>query len=182
MGHSEHSCCSSHCIGDNFLPSTAWIYRSCHYQHICWDDSVEEWTFYPSMTQKSLQKDSSTNDFFHSAQSATTLEETQLEVSLLGSNPYFVRKHKHSWAPRVKWPNTVPQPSRPHQHHHQQQHAWHSNPGNVQGREGPENIHNSSRSERHSLRHCDTCDTSIFLVAKTSFTSLQNGLRSINNL
>jgi hypothetical protein len=43
-----------HCVGDNFLPNSAWMYRSCQYRNVCYNTQQKEFVVYPSSSQKDL--------------------------------------------------------------------------------------------------------------------------------
>lgn len=100
-----------HCVGDNFLPKTAWMYRSCQYRNLCWDGI--EWTLaFPSTPLSSPptsnehdypDDDNAYNDFWSSGFSRTSSshQEDYLTVSLLGTKPFWVRKNKNAWHPKV---------------------------------------------------------------------------------
>jgi hypothetical protein len=44
------------CVGDNFQDKTAWIHRSCHYQHLCFDTVEQDFVIYQSGADRQLEE------------------------------------------------------------------------------------------------------------------------------
>ena len=109
--HLSHSLV--HCVGDNFLFHSAWLYRSCQYRNLCWNDG--EWVLYrdsddPSspldpMYHPKNDNDDNSDDYRGGAvyaRSSTTFNSTFLTVSATGATPYSAREKKYVWSPKVK--------------------------------------------------------------------------------
>ena len=94
-----------HCIGDNFLPS-AWMYRSCHYRHVCYNNATENNHLEVYQSSQSQEFQHQWNDFvteFPYSRSSTGMYNTSsLEVSLTGTTPWWARKKRFVWSPNIQ--------------------------------------------------------------------------------
>ena len=95
---------SVHCIGDNFLPS-AWMYRSCHYRHVCYNSTNSNLELYMSKQDEAFQQqwNDFVREFPYSRSSSSAFQNTStLEVSLTGTTPWWARKKRFAWSPNIK--------------------------------------------------------------------------------
>jgi hypothetical protein len=96
-----------HCVGDNFLPNTAWMYRSCQYRNLCYNTSThqQEFVIYPSSSQKDLETAVQTwglqSKYARISTSTRTHSHgntsTPLLLSLMGTTPWWARKKRYAW-------------------------------------------------------------------------------------
>jgi hypothetical protein len=103
---------SVHCIGETFQKKYPWIYRSCHYQHLCFDLDQQEFVLFQSPQERKLQRllRKQQQDLFHVS---TLLNRTdQSSVSIGGINTKWTWKEG---VPRLKWsPKLVTTSPPPH--------------------------------------------------------------------
>jgi hypothetical protein len=91
---------SVHCVGDNFLPSSAWIYRSCHYQWICYSSEREH--FFLTAGKEQRQLESSLQKWNHKyARISSTMNSNFTLLSAIGQTPWWARKHQYAWQPKI---------------------------------------------------------------------------------
>jgi len=88
---------TAHCIGNNFLPNTAWIYRSCQYRNLCFDEN--EWFLVDCSSQKVLRERWTTNLPTHSLWSSSLVNQT---VSPIAATAASARKRSYMWAPSLR--------------------------------------------------------------------------------
>eukprot|EP00980_Cylindrotheca_fusiformis_P026498 scaffold16300_cov150-Cylindrotheca_fusiformis.AAC.9 len=78
-----------HCVGENFLNSSSWQYKSCHYRNLCYND--EKWTIHPSPTQQKLNE--------YNLWSSTRLSNQY--ISTIGLHPRWIRNKAYQWSPTI---------------------------------------------------------------------------------
>ena len=79
-----------HCVGENFLSNT-WRFKSCHFEHMCFDVASKEFVIFESSTHKQPHLAQMHTSKY--ARSLTSLNQTGL--SLGPFRPVFPRKHNN---------------------------------------------------------------------------------------
>lgn len=99
-----------HCVGDNFSPLHAWKYRSCQFQHLCWNNRPNqklEFVLIPSAHQLDMERAlaSWNNSYAHiSTQMNASATNAGRGVSLGGLSVLTARKRKFRWFPSMLQP------------------------------------------------------------------------------
>ena len=97
---------SMQCIGENFEPQTAWMFRSCQFQNLCYDVQDKEFVYIQS------QRESNLKDAFQQIPrrnrgftTITTLATDNIAVSLGAIYPQMTSQEmsqKLKWFPKIK--------------------------------------------------------------------------------
>lgn len=92
-----------HCIGDNFLPNSAWMYRSCQYRNLCYNTQQQEFVVYPTSSQKDLEASVQVWQNSKFARISTRSQtknnsSTLLQFSSIGTTPGWARKKRYAWS------------------------------------------------------------------------------------
>jgi hypothetical protein len=109
---------SVHCVGETHHVDTAWMYRSCHYSHFCFDTNTSDFVILRSPAEKlfseqrQIMNTESNGIYISSSLSMPT--SNNLQVAVGGINPRWMGKghdkgiHKVKWSPRIL---DIPPPS-----------------------------------------------------------------------
>ena len=96
---------SVHCVGSNFESKDgmrlAWMYRSCRFQHFCFDLDKRDFVLFRSKEERALIELSRNDTFF---EPSSTMTNTSVSLGGINNKWNFVKKgvHRLEWFPEVR--------------------------------------------------------------------------------
>ena len=94
---------SMQCIGDNFEPETAWMFRSCRFRNLCYDTQQREFVYIQSQEESNLKN--TLQQLPHKEfMTLTTVATDDIAVSLDAFYPQMspAIEQKLKWFPKIK--------------------------------------------------------------------------------
>ena len=97
---------SVHCVGSNFESKDgmrlAWMYRSCRFQHFCFDLDKRDFVLFRSKEERALIELSRNDTFF---EPSSTMTNTSVSLGSINNKWNFVKKgvHRLEWFPEVRY-------------------------------------------------------------------------------
>lgn len=91
---------NAHCVGETHHPSTAWLYRSCKFQNLCFDVSSKDFYLVQSPTETEFQQNRVSQSFTSTEFSPL---HSNISLALGGINPRWQGKGWNRGIEKVKW-------------------------------------------------------------------------------
>jgi hypothetical protein len=94
---------TTHCVGETFHETTGWMFRSCQFRNLCWNNTSKNFILYPSPEQAVLQQflDNNNNSIITTSISTMARDKT-VSLGVLTDN-YVSDEHELRWFPRISY-------------------------------------------------------------------------------